>query len=178
MRITAHGSPFQPCIHARVYITSRQQIVVVQAPICGNTSDRHSGTRVTRLSLGPRMELCVGNWPVAGAPHLNLHTGAVREFHLTITFEFPVHRENMVVKWPFSAILKTRVRVKEKQRQFTSQEVEVHSLCEEDNEHVRSNQFGEIMPHHKLTENDVSLCHEDSMEPRNVNCVYHWLHHA
>jgi len=49
--------------------------------------------------LGPRMDLCVSNSPMAEAPHQNLHIGAVREFHLATTFEFSVHRENMVVKW-------------------------------------------------------------------------------
>jgi len=88
-----------------------------------------------------------------------------------MTFEFFVHQENMVVKWLFSTILNSRVRVTqkacrlkccaasnwysvhtgpchkikflEKHRQFASQKLEIHSLCVEAIESMRSNQSGE-----------------------------------
>jgi len=100
-------------IHTGVCITSRQLSVVMQAPVCGKTSERHMGPE-SHECLGLRIGLCVGNLPMAEAPHQNLHIGTVREFHLIMTFEFSVRRENLVVKWLFFAIPNTRVWVTQK----------------------------------------------------------------
>jgi hypothetical protein len=121
------------------------------------------------------MELSVGNLPMAETPHQNLHTGAVREFHLIMTFEFSVHRENMVVRWLSTLLYHckhrkpvgwiavelqtdtkyirgrvTKLRSSRSKGSSLHTKRKIHSLCEKAIESVRSNQFGELMPHHKL----------------------------
>jgi len=116
MSINAHGSHSTPCIHTYIQGSALLQRNWVRLCSLQSAIRRQTGTAgpETHDCLGPRVELCVGNLPMAEAPLQNLHTGALKEFHLIITFEFFVYRQNVMVNWLFSTILNTRVRVTHK----------------------------------------------------------------